>query len=612
MFSFHKSSAFLFLSLVVFALTSYINSQPEPIYNYHYCSVGLGSLEQANDDYLSNLTVLLDSLSSKASQNYSFYKAISNNTGIYGLFLCRGDVSQYTCQTCVSYVSNYIKTRCPGTSAIAWYNECMLRYSDINFFGVPQTEPHVFMWNAQNNITAPEEPNFGALGLVNNLTDKVLATEMLFEAGNMSVGNGNGFRYGLVQCTRDINSTQCGNCLKILIEKVQDCCQARTEFGIISPSCFLRYANYSLIQEASAPVLPPLPSPLLPSLPPSPLPGTGRNTTQIAIIATTVIILILVICLCILLKVRKRKSKEYFQVLDVKSLQKKDVKSLQFDFGTIIIATNNFSEANKLGKGGFGAVYKGKLSNGQEIAVKRLSMNSSQGDLEFKNEVDLVAKLQHRNLIRLLGFCLERNEKLLIYEFVPNISLDHFIYDPTKRAQLGSTNRIVGTYGYMAPEYAMSGQFSVKSDVFSFGVLILEIVSGRKVTCIDNGENREHLLSYAWKNWMEGTATNLIDPTLRDSPITEIMRCIHTGLLCVQTHAVARPNMTSVVAMINSDSITLPVPTRPSYFTQSDVVLDTPLQQDIGSHVTKYWALCAEVFSQNCPVNTCGQWSADL
>nr|POF08287.1 cysteine-rich receptor-like protein kinase 25 [Quercus suber] len=243
------------------------------------CSAGLESLELANDDYLSNLTVLLDSLSSKASQNYNFYKAISNNTGIYGLFLCPGDVSQSTCQTCTL---------------------------DINFFGVPQTEPQVFMWNDQNNITAPEEPNFGALGLMNNLRDEVEGTEMLFKAGNMPVGNGNGFRYGLVQCTRDINSTQCGNCLKVLIEKVQDCCQARTEFRIISPSCFLRYANYSL-------------GPLLPSLPSSPLPGTGngRNITQIAIIVTTVIILILVIIgLCILLKVRKRKSKEYFQGME--------------------------------------------------------------------------------------------------------------------------------------------------------------------------------------------------------------------------------------------------------------------------------------------------------
>ena len=104
------------------------------------------------------------------------------------------------------------------------------------------------------------------------------------------------------------------------------------------------------------------------------------------------------------------------------------------------------------------------------------------------------------------------------------------------------------------------------------------------------------ILLQAWKNWMEGTATNLIDPTLRDSPITEIMRCIHTGLLCVQKQPVARPNMISVVAMINSDSITLPVHTRPSYFTQSDSVLDKSLQQDIGSHVTKYELSITELY----------------
>ncbi|KAI6704339.1 hypothetical protein NL676_007301 [Syzygium grande] len=102
--------------------------------------------------------------------------------------------------------------------------------------------------------------------------------------------------------------------------------------------------------------------------------------------------------------------------------------SLQFDFGTIRAATDNFSDSKKLGQGGFGAVYMGQLSNGQEIAVKRLSQNSSQGELEFKNEVMLLARLQHRNLVRLLGFCLEGVEKLLIYEFMPNSSLDQFIF----------------------------------------------------------------------------------------------------------------------------------------------------------------------------------------
>ncbi|XP_021666772.2 G-type lectin S-receptor-like serine/threonine-protein kinase RKS1 isoform X3 [Hevea brasiliensis] len=213
-----------------------------------------------------------------------------------------------------------------------------------------------------------------------------------------------------------------------------------------------------------------------------------------------------------------------------------------FNLRTISAATNNFSPANKLGQGGFGSVYKGRLHNGQEIAVKRLSQSSGQGIEEFKNEVALIARLQHRNLIKLLGCCIHREEQMLIYEYLPNKSLDCFIFDQRQRSFLDwnkrfdiivgiargilylhhdsrlriihrdlktsnilldadmnpkisdfgmarifrgdevqdKTNRVVGTYGYMAPEYVMFGKFSTKSDVFSFGVMLLEIISGKK------------------------------------------------------------------------------------------------------------------------------------
>ncbi|KAL4597847.1 hypothetical protein ACB092_11G017900 [Castanea dentata] len=614
MFSLHNFEAFLLLSLAVFVLTSSINSQLISPAAWD-CSISNNLTGDAV--YKSNLTDLLDSLYSKALQNNSFYNGTSANNGSYGLFLCRGDVSNSACQTCVSLARDYITSYCPtGTSAIVWYNECMLRYSNINFFGVAQTVPTIFIWNNEN-ITSPEETDFGVLGLMNGLVEDALGTNKLYRDGKRTKNSGNdtAARYALVQCTMDLNLTECSNCLKILVNNVSDCCQSSSGFRIFNPSCDLRYEIHPFRQRQGLP--PPMPPP--PSSQPMPplqslLP---RSVDQIT-----------------------------------------SVESLQFDFGTIRAATDNFSDANKLGRGGFGEVYRGRLFNGQEIAVKRLSRSSGQGDLEFKNEVLLVAKLQHRNLVRLLGFCIERSERLLIYEFVPNTSLDHYIFDQTKRANLdwemrykiirgtargilylhedsrlriihrdlkagnilldvemnpkiadfgmarlfvsdeteGNTNRIVGTYGYMAPEYAMFGQFSIKSDVFSFGVLILEIVSGQKITSFHNGENVEYLLNYAWKNWREGTISTLIDPTLSGSPITEILRCIHIGLLCVQENVDDRPNMASVGLMMNSNSIALPLPTQPASFMRTNVIPATLLQQDNGSNITENKVSITELY----------------
>ncbi|XP_048132900.1 cysteine-rich receptor-like protein kinase 44 isoform X7 [Rhodamnia argentea] len=322
--------------------------------------------------------------------------------------------------------------------------------------------------------------------------------------------------------------------------------------------------------------------------------------------------------------------------------------SQQFDFGAIRAATDNFSDSKKLGEGGFGAVYMGRLSNGQEIAVKRLSRNSHQGEVEFKNEVMLLTRLQHRNLVKPLGFCLKGVERLLIYEFMPNLSLDQFIFDPLKSANLdwdrrhkivmgvakgllylhedsrlriihrdlkasnilldsdmnpklsdfgmarlleldqtqAETFRIVGTYGYMAPEYAMHGKFSVKSDVFSFGVLVLEIVSGQRNNFCRMNEDTVDLISYVWKKWREGSISNIIDPSITSGSSTEIARCIHIGLLCVQENFASRPSMASVFLMLNSHSVTLQVPSRPAFFIDSANEFDTSSTQDHSSSVS--------------------------
>ncbi|XP_043810810.1 receptor-like serine/threonine-protein kinase SD1-8 isoform X3 [Manihot esculenta] len=244
-----------------------------------------------------------------------------------------------------------------------------------------------------------------------------------------------------------------------------------------------------------------------------------------------------------------------------------------FDLVTISHATNKFSLSNRLGRGGFGPVYKGILADGHEIAVKRLSSNSGQGLKEFKNEVKLIARLQHRNLVKLLGSCIQGNERMLIYEYMPNKSLDFFIFDfgmaKTFREDQteGNTKRVAGTYGYMAPEYATDGLFSVKSDVFSFGILILEIISGQKSRGFYHPNHSLNLIGYAWRLWKEGSPLELAALIILDScHVSEVIRCIHISLLCVQQHAEDRPSMASVVLMLGSETALLPQPKEPGFF----------------------------------------------
>jgi hypothetical protein len=326
-----------------------------------------------------------------------------------------------------------------------------------------------------------------------------------------------------------------------------------------------------------------------------------------------------------------------------------------FTFQSILAATNNFSNEHKLGEGGFGPVYKGKLSDGRKIAIKRLSRTSGQGLVEFKNELILITKLQHNNLVRVLGCCIHGQEKMLIYEYMPNKSLDFFLFDQNKRALLdwpkryniiqgvaqgllylhkysrmrvihrdlkvsnvlldgdmnpkisdfgmarifkqneteAMTNRVVGTYGYMSPEYAMEGTFSIKSDVFSFGVLVLEIISGRRNASFYHLDRLFNLIGYGWELWREGSALALMDQTLSDSCVVpQVLRTIHVGLLCVQDNATDRPEMSDVISMLNNDTANLPPPKQPAFFT-GKTVLDSSSRVASKEHTINYMTITA-------------------
>ncbi|KAM3287024.1 hypothetical protein P3S67_020454 [Capsicum chacoense] len=291
-----------------------------------------------------------------------------------------------------------------------------------------------------------------------------------------------------------------------------------------------------------------------------------RVVKAVSISLITAAVLSVLVFLCYYLSRRKKKDK------GVTEGPKGDLELPFFDLATVAHA-DNFSVNNKLGEGGFGPVYKGTLEDGQQITVKRLSKSSGQGLNELKNEVKLIAKLQHRNLVKLIGSCIDDEEKMLIYEYMANGSLDSFVFDQTRWKQLGWSKffQIIGgiarDHGYMAPEYGLYGLFSVKSDVFSFGVLLLEIVTGQKNGCFHHPHQHHNLIGYAWRMWIEGRPLELADDSSSfedSSSMLEISRCIHVSLLCVQQRPEDRPNISAVVLMLNGES-SLPQPKHPGF-----------------------------------------------
>ncbi|KAL0300777.1 UNVERIFIED_CONTAM: G-type lectin S-receptor-like serine/threonine-protein kinase [Sesamum radiatum] len=228
-----------------------------------------------------------------------------------------------------------------------------------------------------------------------------------------------------------------------------------------------------------------------------------------------------------------------------------------FTFETLSNATNQFDEENMLGKGGFGPVYKGKLTNGKEIAVKRLSAASGQGMEEFMNE-DSRLRIIHRDL--------KPSNVLLDGDWNPKISDFGMARIFGGNQDQGNTARVVGTYGYMAPEYAMEGRFSEKSDVYSFGVLMLEIISGKKNTHYYNQEWSLSLLGCAWKLWNEDNGMSFVDQMIASSNFQgEIVRCIHIALLCVQEFPENRPAIQTVLSMLSREIMDLPLPEQPVF-----------------------------------------------
>ncbi|WZZ75877.1 hypothetical protein YC2023_087247 [Brassica napus] len=515
-----------------------------------------------NSTYDVNRRLILSSLPSNvtAQEGFFFNGSIGQEPNrVYAIGMCLPGSTSEDCSACIKTRSDGLIQSCANqTEAYSWPGDpilCRLFFKDVN------SNPTEFksIWE----------------GLIGRMIDAASTEKSTTSSSNnhyiADVANWTSFSkiYALVQCTPDLSPGDCDYCLReSVIKDYQSCCGLKQGVLDMRPSCLFRWELYPFFKAFD--------NISVASPPPPPLAARDHPLLIRPVLSTM----------------------------------------------TIEAATNKFSSSNKLGEGGFGEVYKlcffsftGICRVSFQMELKWLSKDSGQGIREFKNEAVLVSKLQHKNLVRLHGFCVEGEEKILIYEFVPNKSLNHFIFGTENESQLDWTHRYKIIEGIargilylhqdsqltiihrdlkpsnvlldanMNPQnfrfwivdhlwnrgnsrryqqncwnlYAMHGQYSMKSDVYSFGVLVLEIISGKKNSAVYQMDETS-------------TAGNLVTNVLVDPAIgrnyqrNEVTRCIHIALLCVQDKPEDRPLLSTIILMLTSKTITLPKPRLPSLF----------------------------------------------
>ncbi|KAK1670299.1 hypothetical protein QYE76_058458 [Lolium multiflorum] len=590
----------LLLLLVAVALLASPRAAVEA-YPWPICGAG-GFL--ADSDYKASLSLLAAAMPKNASTSPGLFATAQAGVApeqVWALALCRGDASASYCASCLDQAFQDLIASCDYKDATIYYDSCLLTYSNVHFRATDEIKysPYYPIRNLVNATAEPARFQRVVAALLNATASSAAFSSdtRLYASGQADFDKELPQVYSWAQCTPDFSPDRCWRCLVRIMRELPTFFTDAIGARVLGIRCSIRYEtqpffNGSVTVQLSATSASGPAAAMVPNVVTS-VAGTGEDPSYSP------------------------------EAEDVEGID-----SMMIEISTLRAATGDFAESNKLGEGGFGAVYKGTLHDGEEIAVKRMSKASTQGVEELKNELALVAKLSHKNLVRLIGVCLEQKERLLVYEFVPNQSLDLILFDATKREQLdwgkrykviggiarglqylhedsqlkvvhrdlkasnilldmnmrpkisdfglakifgrdqtqGVTNRVVGTYGYMAPEYMMRGNYSVKSDTFSFGVMVLEIVTGRKNNDGDGSRQSDNLLTRVWEHWMSGTVLEVVDPCMNGRfSEKEVLKCVHVGLLCVQGNPTDRPTMSVVVMMLGGETFTLHAPSNPSF-----------------------------------------------
>ncbi|KAH7686230.1 Non-specific serine/threonine protein kinase protein [Dioscorea alata] len=577
--------------LLVF-LSSWSPSAGDPRTSFvaQFCN----STQSANGSLLADYFVpAMDNLSSLVHSNgygTTVYGQAPN--AVYALGQCLGDLDSIDCQLCFSEIRSQLPKCYPKTGGRIYLDGCFGRYENYTFFNQILDANDTSVCNNTRNSS-----NTGVFtGLLREIVGNV--TSSAVGAGGYAVNsasNSGSTVYVLAQCWQNLNKALCNSCLTAATSSILGCAPA-LEGRALFAGCFIRYSNslfWNTYQTNSS--------------------SSGNSDLPWIIPVSVVGALLLIVGFVVWWKIGRKKKSKYFEEFYQPGLAISQ-SNLHFKYGELKKATGNFSQSNKLGQGSYGTVYKAVLSDNKEVAVKRLLLNTRQWIDQFFNEVNLVNQVRHKNLVKLLGFSVDGPESLLLYEYFANRSLDLFIFDTTPDKHLDwdqrydiiqgvaeglaylheeSETRIIhrdikasnillddkfkpkitdfglarsfpedqthlstgvaGTLGYMAPEYVVHGHLTEKADVYSFGMLILEIVTGKKSSNAIGPRTGQSLLSKAWNHYRDDTLSEIIAESIyMESAKDEIVHVIKTGLFCTQANPHDRPTMLKVVELLRN------------------------------------------------------------
>uniref|UniRef100_F6HUX8 Cysteine-rich receptor-like protein kinase 43 n=1 Tax=Vitis vinifera TaxID=29760 RepID=F6HUX8_VITVI len=616
-----------------------------------------------SNDYAHNFSNYLDSYSKIITQlrdelpktKFAFKEAGEPPDKIYVLAQCMDDLSFQDCQACFSQISSLFPGCFPATGGRVYLDGCFLRGDNYSFFQDTLTPMDylvtafvflVFFFIFLADISGVQNFDDVAKSVIDELV-RMTPSRDGYAAYDESA---NGITvYGMASCWKTLDRDRCASCLASAAISAFACFPS-AEGRVLNAGCFLRYSDYKFYQGFDFSFY-------------SFSWGSLADATLsfISHVVGVVSVCILAIIIGFFIGKAAYQKRNQQNEANGNSIMRKFVmiehipqiiflineeievdssvvkRSLQFKYTTLEKATDYFNEANKLGQGGFGEVFKGTLRDGREIAIKRLFITGQSGAQEVYNEIDIIGSACHKNLVRFLGCCFTRHDSFLVYEFLPNRSLDRVLFDTEKKKELPwkirlgiimgtaegleylhkdchvriihrdikasnvlldfryrpkiadfglarfySTDRaltgtaIAGTLGYMAPEYLAQGRLTDKVDVYSYGVLILEIVSGVQNNKFQLDDSLNTLATATWKHFQSNTMTEIIDKGMEIEDMEEVTRVIQVGLLCTQESPTLRPAMTEIIQMLKQKDVSLPIPSKPP-FTEENLTISPAL-----------------------------------